>query len=117
MGQDGVGEAVVAQVAALGGAVLAPQQAQIQHAVPKLVAVLAVVQQGHAAAAVGQVRPFVGADLEFGLVPGGVAVGGPLHMAELDLAAAGLGHHIHGPLDPEHLIFLLPVRFAAVSSV
>ncbi len=50
-----------------------------------VMAVLAVVQDGHAEAEFRQIRVFMRADLELRLLPGGIVMGGALHAAVLDL--------------------------------
>ena len=71
--------------------------------------VLAVVQQGHAVVALGEVHPLLGAALEAGLVPGGVGVGLALDIAELDLEGGLVGVDVHGELGLQQVLMLLPV--------
>ena len=85
MGEQGVGEPVPAPVAERVGSRRRPQQRESQGVAPDVVAVLAVVEEGDPVAGLRQVGPSLGADLEAGLLEGGVGVGGPGLVAELDL--------------------------------
>ena len=54
VGIDRIGKAVFSDVPMLAGAILAPQQAQVQDVVPEFIAIFAIVQQGQAPGPVAQ---------------------------------------------------------------
>ena len=62
-------------------------------------AVLTVVEQRYTETGLGDVRPLVVADLKLCRLNGGVAGGGTVNVAELDLMLCGGGHDIHVEAD------------------
>src|SRR5438128_2517380 len=86
-----VGELVSRSVRRRIGITGAAQEVQVQNAVEDFMAVFAIVQESDSVAAIRNVDPLVAADLVLGHVPGGVPMGWPLDVAELDLAAGGGG--------------------------
>ena len=72
--EERVGEALAALVGERVGVDRRAQQAEAELVAERVVAVLAVVEQRHAVARLGEVGEAVGGDLEAGDVPGGVAV-------------------------------------------
>ena len=109
VGQQRVGELVMAHVA-LGARVLARlEQRDVHHVVLDGMAVLAVVQQRHAVALLGQIGPLVGDDLEAGVVPAGVEVGRALHVAVLDVVGRLGGADVHREARLQHAMALVPL--------
>ena len=78
-------------------------------ALPRGVAVLAVVQDSRAVAAFGDVGPLMGADLELGDIPEGVVVGRAGQVAELDVVGRLVGVEVKIKLRLEEDLVLLPV--------
>jgi len=74
------------------------------------VAVLAVVQQGNAVVPVAQVREPVRVHLELRGVPRSVEVGRPPLHAEARFVAREVVHNVHGELDLQELVRLVPVH-------
>ena len=76
VGEERVGEALPALVGERVGVDRRAQQAEAELVAERVVAVLAVVEEGDAVALLGEVGEAVRGHLEAGDVPGGVAVGG-----------------------------------------
>ena len=110
MGVQGIGEHVLSLIRLRVGVGGALQQGKGQGAALGAVAVLAVVEQGDAVAVLSDVRPLLGADLEFRGVPAGVGVGGTADMAELDFIGGLVGVEIQGEHSLEQLVALMPVH-------
>ena len=110
MGQQGVGELVDLHVGVGMGLHAGLEQGQADGAVIDTVAVLAVVEQGHAVVTLGEVHPLLGAGLKAGLVPGGVGVGLALDIAELDLKGGLVGVDVHGELGLQQVLVELPIH-------
>ena len=110
MGEKGVGEEVLLLV---GGGVRLDagfNQGQRHAAVQHGVAVFAVVQQAHAVVAFAQVHPLLAAAFETGHVPAGVLGDLALEVAELDVEGGLVGVNVHGKVNLEQVLMLVPVH-------
>src|SRR5215212_8081942 len=87
----------------------APEEANAEHVIVRAVAVLAVVEQRDAVARLGEIREAVGRDLEARLIPGGVAMGGPLCGAVHRLEGPFVGAHVQGKESPQKDLALVPL--------
>ena len=106
---EAVGEMMLALVGIGIGVGGGAQQAETHDVVANIVAVFAVVEQRNAVAAFAEVDPFLGAGLEARPVPTGVAVGGALHVAPLDLIAGLRGQHVDREGGLEEDVLFVPV--------
>ena len=93
---EGIGELMSARIGERIGIARAPEQVQIENVPFDPVAVLAVVQESDATVALGEIDPFVRADLEPGRIPACVPRRGPLDTAELDVEGRPPGIDAHG---------------------
>ncbi len=112
VGQQRIAESVRPLVGFGVGVGRCAEQGKPHHVAMHRVAVLAVVQQRHAEAGLGEVGPAVGADLEAREIPGRVEVGGALEVAELDLVGRIRRANLDGKLDLQELMSLPPVHLA-----
>ncbi len=110
MGEQGIGEGMHLHIGVGVGLHAALDEGEANDAVPHRVAILAVVEEADTIVALGEVHPLLAAALEPGLVPGGVGVDLPGHVAKLDLKGGLVGMDIHGELRLQQVLVLLPVR-------
>src|SRR5207248_3272239 len=85
------------------------EQAQPQRVLERAVAVLAIGQQGHAAAGIGQVDPALGGHFERRGFPARIAMGRPIDAPELDLVGRSPIADPRRKCDLEQSLALLPV--------
>src|SRR5438874_13164726 len=104
-----VREAMLAQV---GGGIRMRRRAKQRKAhyrAQDVVSVLAVVEQGDSVSCLAEIGPAVSAHLEAGLIPTGVGMRAPLHVAELNLVRRPRRSHRDRKRCLQKLVLLLPV--------
>ena len=74
-----------------------------------VIAVLAIVEQGDAVAALGEVSPAVRGDFVLGAIPGGIPVRRALHRAELDFVGGFERPDVHRKGRLQQDLLLVPV--------
>ena len=102
MHEQGVADAVLAQIGIGAGEGRAAHQRQAHRLLEAVIGILAVVEQGDAEIGFAEIDPAMHRGLEARLVPGGIAVGRALDVAELDFGADFGGVEVERELRLEH---------------
>src|SRR5687768_5060208 len=108
-------EAVLALISLRIGHGGAAQQADAHHTparrvIADIMTILAIVEQAYAVIAFAQVYPFVSTGFKAGPIPTGVAMGGPLNVAPLDVVGGDVGQDIHRESHFEQNMAFVPVN-------
>lgn len=88
------------------------EQGQSHRAAAHVIVIFAVVEEGDAEIGLGQIHPAVHDGFKARLIPGGIAMGWPPHMAELDFGGAVACHQIERKSGLDQRVLLMLVNEA-----